>query len=134
MTGAGAQSAYLAGAAVAGGINPDRVVLMAEPCEPLLPGSARPLTEQMLHAHYAGNTEEIQRLCLRAEAGLAPTGIRDLTDQQLESRLWRIHVLLAAVNDEAQRRDRDRSARHSAERAAWLKTEQAKSRPLDPSE
>lgn len=130
MTGSGAASAYLAGACDAAGIPR----LMVSHVEPLVPGSSRPLTEQVLHAHYAGNTDELRRLCLRAEAGLAPTGIRDLTDQQLDERIRAIHALLAMAQDERRRRDSAGCARQHAERAAWQQTEQAKHRPLDPSE
>lgn len=118
-----AQRAYMAGATHAAGMEPQ-----------LLPEGGRPLTELVVNAHYSGDLDEMRRLTLRAEAGLSPVSMTHLTDQQLEDRIGRIHVLLAAANDELQRRGRTRTARLAAERMAATERTADQCRPLDDSE
>lgn len=117
MTGQGANTAY-----AASGVE-------HEP--QLIPAGGRPLSEQVMAAYYQGDKDEMRRLCLRAEAGLSSIGMQYLTDAQLDERIGRIHVLLAAANDELQRRGRTRNARLAAERIAATEHMADQCRPLD---
>lgn len=83
----------------------------------------------------------------RAVSGIAaaPTSLRAMSDSALESRRNDLHIELARLNDELQRRGRTRNARHQAERAEWSQSAVAREqvaleqrrdavRPLDSSD
>lgn len=87
------------------------------------------LGNEVVLGYDSRDRERVERAL--ADLTLWPAVEASMTDQQLESRRNDLHVQLARVNDELQRRGRTRTQRQNAERAAWLATEAAKTRPLD---
>jgi hypothetical protein len=78
-------------------------------------------------AHSAYEASRVPLESLRA-------GLADLAPHELEARRNELHVCLAAVNDELQRRGATRNARIAAQQQAARDVTNAATQPLDPSD